>query len=173
MLLQVEHLKLEVDTEQGSRPLLKGISFAVDKGEILALVGGSGSGKSLTALTIMRLLSDNLNVREGSVVLDGLDLFTLTEMQMNAVRGEQIAMIFQEPQSALNPVKTIGEQIGEALKRHKKISGQALKDKVLSLLAEVDIPDPHERIHWYPHQYRTGKNSVLSLLLLWLVNLSC
>lgn len=157
MLLDVKNLKLDVHTQQGLKPLLKGLNFGIETGEILALVGGSGSGKSLTALTIMRLLAAGLEITDGEIQLDGLNLFNLTEMQMNAVRGEQIAMIFQEPQSALNPVKTIGEQIGEALKWHKKISGQALKDKVLSLLAEVDIPDPHERIHWYPHQLSGGQ----------------
>lgn len=157
MLLQVDNLQLEVRSERGSKALLKGISFAVDKGEILALVGGSGSGKSLTALTIMRLLAHNLTVRDGSIILDGLDLFALTEMQMNAVRGEQIAMVFQEPQTALNPVKTIGEQIGEALRWHKKLRGHELKERVLSLLKEVDIPDPEQRYDWYPHQLSGGQ----------------
>lgn len=157
MLLEVNNLKLEVSNSEGNRPLLKGLNFGINKGEILALVGGSGSGKSLTALTIMRLLAPSLQVSQGEILLDGLNLFALTEMQMNAVRGEQIAMIFQEPQTALNPVKTIGEQIGEALQWHKKTKGAALKERVLSLLKEVDMPNPEQRIDWYPHQLSGGQ----------------
>ena len=157
MLLQVENLKLDVITDQGRQSLLNGISLAVDKGEILALVGGSGSGKSLTALAIMRLLDKGLEISGGSIELDGLSLFEFTEMQMNAVRGAQVAMVFQEPQSALNPVQTIGEQIAEAIKTHSKLSAKAVQEKVISLLHEVDIPNPEERCNWYPHQLSGGQ----------------
>lgn len=157
MLLQVENLKLDVQSQKGTKPLLKGISFAVKKGEILALVGGSGSGKSLTALAVMRLLASGLKISGGSVVLAGENLFELTEMQMNQVRGKQVAMIFQEPQSALNPVQTVGEQIAEALRWHQSLSRAQVAEKVLSLLNEVGIPQPQERQHWYPHQLSGGQ----------------
>lgn len=157
MLLEVKNLRLNVHSDQGLKPLLKDLNFSVEAGEILALIGGSGSGKSLTALTIMRLLANALKIQSGEVLLDGLNLFALTEMQMNAVRGAQIAMVFQEPQTALNPVQTIGEQIAEVLKVHKKLSGQALQQKVIELLDEVKIPDPQQRINWYPHQLSGGQ----------------
>jgi len=152
-LLQVQNLSVSV----GQQCLVDGVSFHIDAGEVFALVGESGSGKSVTSLAIMRLLSDGLHIASGDVHLVGQSLFTLTEAQMNGVRGRRIAMVFQEPQSSLNPVHTIGRQIGEVLTLHRKRSGTELKQDVIALLEEVGIPDAEQRASWYPHQLSGGQ----------------
>ena len=152
-LLQVQNLSVSV----GQQCLVDDVSFHIDAGEVFALVGESGSGKSVTSLAIMRLLSDGLNIVDGDVELAGQSLFALTEAQMNGVRGRRIAMVFQEPQSSLNPVHTIGRQIGEVLMLHRKRSGAALKQDVVALLEEVGIPDAEQRAAWYPHQLSGGQ----------------
>ncbi|MEQ3632544.1 MULTISPECIES: ABC transporter ATP-binding protein [Thalassolituus] len=152
-LLQVQNLSVSV----GQQCLVDGVSFHIDAGEVFALVGESGSGKSVTSLAIMRLLSDGLHIASGDVHLVGQSLFTLTEAQMNGVRGRRIAMVFQEPQSSLNPVHTIGRQIGEVLTLHRKRSGAELKQDVIALLEEVGIPDAEQRASWYPHQLSGGQ----------------
>ncbi|MDP2504808.1 ABC transporter ATP-binding protein [Oceanobacter sp. 3_MG-2023] len=161
-LLTVRDLTIElpalVNARQAQRqPLVNGISFSIAAGEILALVGESGSGKSLTALAILRLLPDTLSITGGVIELAGDNLFERTERQMNAVRGYRAAMIFQEPQSALNPVQTLLQQIGEVLVLHKGLTGAALKTAVINLLEEVGIPDPRQRLSWYPHQLSGGQ----------------
>ena len=138
-------------------PLVQQVAFDIHAGEVLALVGESGSGKSLTALALMRLLPDALAIRDGQVTLAGTDLFGLTEASMNQVRGQKMAMVFQEPQTALNAVQTVGRQIGEVLSLHKKLSPTEVKQQTISLLEEVGIPDPQQRIHWYPHQLSGGQ----------------
>ena len=149
-LLHVENLQIKA----GNTPLVDGISFSISAGEVFALVGESGSGKSLTSLAIMRLLADGLDITDGDVRLGNDSLFALTEVQMNAVRGRRIAMVFQEPQSSLNPVHTIGRQIGEVLALHR---GKALREDIVALLEEVGIPDADARINWYPHQLSGGQ----------------
>ena len=159
-LLQVRGLSIDVlpgKHSQESRPLVRDVSLSLRAGEILALVGESGSGKSITSLALMRLLPDALSIRSGSVQLGDTDVFALTESQMNDVRGRKIAMVFQEPQSSLNPVQTIGRQIGEVLEWHRGMSGTELRAQVTALLQEVGIPDPQERIDWYPHQLSGGQ----------------
>jgi len=157
MLLEVHNLSVNIQSQTGSTPLLKDLSFEIEAGEILALVGGSGSGKSVTSLALMRLLPQPLHISYGNVELEGQDIFSLSELQMNAVRGGKMAMIFQEPQSALNPVQTIGKQIAEPLRKHQKLQGSQLRQKVLQLLEEVGIPDPQQRYDWYPHQLSGGQ----------------
>ena len=161
-LLSVSNLRIELPASKGPFPkpaqaLVKGISFDINAGEILALVGESGSGKSLTALSVLRLLPDALQITGGSIVLNGENLFLLTESRMNSVRGFKAAMIFQEPQVALNPVKTLEQQIGEVLTLHKGSRGQRRRDAVVGLLQEVGIPDPEMRLDWYPHQLSGGQ----------------
>lgn len=157
MLLEVNNLSVNILSQTDSVPLLKDLSFEVQAGEILALVGGSGSGKSVTSLALMRLLPNALRITNGKVLLAGQDIFAINELQMNAVRGKQIAMVFQEPQSALNPVQTIGQQVAESLREHQKLQGAQLKQKVLALLEEVGMPDPEQRYDWYPHQLSGGQ----------------
>lgn len=157
MLLEVNNLSVDLLNQTGSVPLLKDLNFAIEEGEILALVGGSGSGKSVTSLALMRLLPNALHITAGQVLLSGQDIFAYNELQMNRVRGKKIAMIFQEPQSALNPVQSIGKQIAESLRKHQQLQGAPLKQKVLDLLEEVGIPEPEQRYDWYPHQLSGGQ----------------
>jgi len=152
-ILSVEKLNLNI----GRDKLLKDISFEIKQGEIFALVGESGSGKSLTSLAIMRLLPEVISVSSGDIKLKDKSLFTLPEYEMQKIRGKQIAMIFQEPMSALNPVMTVGEQVAEVLKIHLGLRNDAVKNKVISLFKEVALKDPEERYNWYPHQLSGGQ----------------
>lgn len=148
---------LKIHPKKGSSPLVDDIGFELNRGEILALVGESGSGKSITALAVMRLLTDALHIVGGQVMLGSDALFEMTESEMNRVRGRRIAMIFQEPQSALNPVQTVGEQLREVLTLHRNLSAEDTQADVLKLLDEVGIPDPQLRLNWYPHQLSGGQ----------------
>ena len=152
-ILTVKNLSLTV----GSETLLDNISFEIQEGEIFALVGESGSGKSLTSLAIIQLLPDAISVRSGNISLKEKPLFTLSESQMQKVRGKSIAMIFQEPMSALNPVMTVGAQVAEVLQVHLGLKKDQMKEKVISLFREVALKDPEERYHWYPHQLSGGQ----------------
>ncbi|GGY33420.1 ABC transporter ATP-binding protein [Bacterioplanes sanyensis] len=162
-VLQVNDLKVRVG--QRGHELVKGISFHIDQGEIFALVGESGSGKSLTSLSIMRLLPNALQVAGGSIVLRDTHLFRLTEAQMNDVRGKRIAMIFQEPQSSLNPVQTIGDQLKEVIQLHQDIAASEMNQKMISLLEEVGIPEPAARLKWYPHQLSGGQKQRIMIAM--------
>jgi len=152
-ILAVENLSVKV----GNTTLLDRISFKIKEGEIFALVGESGSGKSLTSLAVMRLLPEVISVSEGDVKLKNRSLFALPEYEMQKVRGKSIAMIFQEPMSALNPVMTVGEQVAEVLRVHLGLKKEAVKEKVISLFKEVALKTPHERYNWYPHQLSGGQ----------------
>jgi len=152
-ILNVENLSLAI----GKEKLLKSISFEIKQGEIFALVGESGSGKSLTSLAIMRLLPEIIRVSSGDIKLKERSLFVLPEYKMQKIRGKSIAMIFQEPMSALNPVMTVGEQVAEVLKLHLGLKNDAVKNKVISLFKEVALKDPEERYNWYPHQLSGGQ----------------
>ena len=152
-ILTIKNLSLNI----GNQALLKSVSFKIKKGEIFALVGESGSGKSLTSLAIMRLLPDSLVVTSGDIALNGNSLFTVSEFEMQKVRGKSIAMIFQEPMTALNPVMTIGEQVAEVLKLHLGLKKEAIKERVISLFEEVALKEPEQRYSWYPHQLSGGQ----------------
>jgi peptide/nickel transport system ATP-binding protein len=152
-ILNIKNLTLTINKQK----LLKNISFEIKQGEIFALVGESGSGKSLTSLAIMRLLPDVISVSSGDIKLKGKSLFTLPEYEMQKIRGKSIAMIFQEPMSALNPVMTVGKQVAEVLEIHLGLKNDAVKKKVISLFREVALKDPEERYNWYPHQLSGGQ----------------
>ena len=157
MILSVNDLTIMVkDTK-----LVSNVSFEIKQGEIFALVGESGSGKSLTSLAIMRLLADGLSVPAGNITLfnenSSQDLFKLTEQQMQKVRGKQVAMIFQEPMTSLNPVMKVGEQVAEVLRLHLGLSTKQAKRKVVALFDEVGIPNGDQRYDWYPHQLSGGQ----------------
>ena len=154
-ILSVKDLSLVVKDD--NELLLNSISFDMQPGEIFALVGESGSGKSLTALTIMRLLPDALAISGGDITLNQRSLFSIPEVQMQKVRGKSIAMIFQEPMTALNPVMTTGEQVAEVLRIHLGLKNDEVKEKVISLFKEVGLKNAEERYDWYPHVLSGGQ----------------
>ena len=149
---------LAVSFGSASRPTyaVDGVDFTVAAGQTVVLVGESGSGKSISALAVSRLLPPTARIERGDVRLAGEDLFALPENRMRDVRGAAIGMIFQEPQSSLNPVMTIGAQIGETLVRHKGLKGRALTERVKELLDAVGIQQPAQRMQEYPHQFSGG-----------------
>jgi peptide/nickel transport system ATP-binding protein len=156
VVLEVEDLCVEFGSASGASRAVEGISFEVRRGETFALLGESGCGKSVTALSIMRLLPGAARIVGGSVRLGERDLFALPERAMRDVRGGSVSMIFQEPMTSLNPVMNVGEQIAEALRCHKGISGGRAHERVVELLDAVGIPEPQRRRTEYPHQLSGG-----------------
>ncbi|PTM60794.1 ABC transporter ATP-binding protein [Phreatobacter oligotrophus] len=156
-VLTVEALSVRLPKGADRPHAMKDVSFAIASGEILCVVGESGSGKSMTANAVMRLLPGGVDIDGGAVLFDGKDLTKLTDAEMRAVRGAGIAMIFQEPMTALNPLRTIGDQIGEMFGIHTGLSKAEIADKVLALLEEVRIPDPKLAARAYPHELSGGQ----------------
>jgi peptide/nickel transport system ATP-binding protein len=156
-LLQVRDLETHFFTEDGVTRAVDGVSFDVGPGETLGIVGESGCGKSVTALSMLRLLPDRIGrTVGGSVHFDGIDLLTLSEAEMRDIRGNRIAMIFQEPMTSLNPVLTVGHQIAEALRVHKGMSREKAREEARRMLQVVRIPDAQSRVDDYPHQFSGG-----------------
>ncbi len=155
-LLRIEDLSIHFGRADDPLRAVDRVSFEVQRGETVVLVGESGSGKSITALAMMRLLPHAARIANGNIFLDDIDILALPEKQMRDIRGRRVGMIFQEPQSSLNPVITIGKQIGEVLRRHKGLRGQALTDRIIELLDAVEIPDAKRRIGEFPHQFSGG-----------------
>lgn len=155
-LLEVNNLQTHFPTRAGLVRAVDGVSFYIDRGELLGLVGESGCGKSITALSIMRLISPPGKIVGGEIIFDGRNLLKLSDSEMRAIRGDDIAMIFQDPMTSLNPVFTVGEQIAEALRLHRKLSRKAAREGAIEAMREVSIPDPARRISDYPHQLSGG-----------------
>lgn len=156
-LLEVKDLKTYFYTDSGVAKAVDGVTFSLDKGKTLGIVGESGCGKSVTSLSIMRLVDPATGRNEGgSIVFDGQDLLTLPEKEMRKLRGNRISMIFQEPMTSLNPVFTIGDQISESLKLHKGLDKKAARDRAIELLELVGIPEAGKRVDEYPHQLSGG-----------------
>ena len=155
-LLSVEHLTTVFDTPAGAVPAVDDVSFEIRPGETLGLVGESGSGKSVTALSVMRLVQTPGRIAGGNVVFKGRELLTLPESDMRKVRGAEIALIFQEPMTALNPVFTIGDQIAETLRVHGRAARREARSKAIELLEAVRIPNAASRVDDYPHQLSGG-----------------
>ncbi len=155
-LLSVEHLTMEFPNDGAPARAIDDVSFELERGQVLGLVGESGCGKSMTALCVMRLVPTSGRIAGGRVVFDGRDLLALPEREIRTLRGARIAMIFQEPMTALNPVLTAGYQIAEALRIHEPISRRDAWGRAVELLAEVGIPEPATRAHDYPHQLSGG-----------------
>ncbi len=156
-LLRINELKTWFDTSRGTVRAVDGVSLEIARGETFALLGESGCGKSMTALSIMQLVPAPAGrIVSGAVHLDGQDLLQLSEVQMRRVRGKRIGMIFQEPQTSLNPVLTIGGQIAETVTQHTGRRGGRARARVLELLEAVGIPDPVRRYGEYPHQLSGG-----------------
>lgn len=156
MLLSVKNLSTEFPVKKGIVRAVEDVSFDVDQGQILAIVGESGSGKSVTSLSIMGLLAEPGHVAGGSMEFEGKDLATLSEKQYRELRGNDMAMIFQEPMTSLNPVYRVGNQIVEAIRTHEKVSKAEAKARAVDLLRKVGIPSPEARINDYPHQMSGG-----------------
>ncbi|MDH3769753.1 MAG: ABC transporter ATP-binding protein [Nitrospirota bacterium] len=155
-LLQVSNLRTSFFTDKGEIKAVDDVSFTVHGGQTLALVGESACGKSVTALSIMRLLSSPGRVVGGTINFNGQNLLSLPETAMRKIRGKSIAMVFQEPMTSLNPVMRIGDQIGEVLKIHTDLSNTAIRQEVIGLLEKVRIASPKQRIDQYPHEMSGG-----------------
>jgi peptide/nickel transport system ATP-binding protein len=154
-LLSVQDLSVRFATEDGPVHAVNGVSFDLAAGEILALVGESGCGKSVTAMSVPGLLPPSATV-EGRIVLDGRDLLALSPRELRSVRGKEVSFVFQEPMSSLNPAFTVGKQIREVLQRHEGLSKKAAQARAVDLLRLVRIPAPERRVDEYPHQLSGG-----------------
>ena len=153
--LEVEDLRVRFDTDNGKVLAVNGVSFTVGAGEVLALVGESGCGKSITAMSMLGLLPPTATAR-GSVRLEGREISNLSQKQMMGIRGREISMIFQEPMTSLNPVFTVGFQIAEVLRRHEGLGRREARARAVELLDLVRIPAPQQRVDEYPHQMSGG-----------------
>jgi peptide/nickel transport system ATP-binding protein len=156
LLLDVEHLRVGFQTEDGLVQAVDDVSFQLRSGEVLAIVGESGSGKSVSALTLMGLTPKVNTTFEGSATLEGRDLLNATDDELRQLRGEEIAMIFQDPMTSLNPVQRIGAQIVEQIQAHRDMGSQEAYDLTVELLERVGIPRARERIRSYPHEFSGG-----------------
>ena len=155
-LLEVKSLRTSFFTDAGEVRAVDGVSFSVAPGKLLGIVGESGSGKTATVLSIMRLLPESARIVSGEVIFEDQDLLKLSEPEMRHVRGARIAMIFQEPMTSLNPVFTIGSQIGEAVRLHQHTNRAETRNRTIEALRMVGIADPEHRIDDYPHQLSGG-----------------
>jgi oligopeptide/dipeptide ABC transporter ATP-binding protein len=155
-LLEVRDLKTYFATKRGEVRSVDDVSFMLEQGETLSLVGESGCGKSVTALSIMRLVAAPGRIVGGEILFEGRDLLKLSEEKMRAIRGDDIAMIFQDPMTSLNPVYTVGEQIAEAIRLHRKVSKREAWDQAVAGMRDVAIPAPEVRAKNYPHEMSGG-----------------
>lgn len=155
-LLTVKQLRVDLPVAKGTLHAVRGIDFHVERGEMLCLVGESGCGKSMTSLALMGLLPRKAQISADCLDFDGIDLINMTERERSNLRGARMAMIFQEPMTALNPAYTLGNQLCEALRRHQRVSRKAAQDRAIYLLERVGISAAAERMHQYPHQLSGG-----------------
>ena len=155
-LLEVDRLQTHFASPEGHVRAVEGLSFAVEAGETVAIVGESGCGKSVTSLSILRLVPEPPGRMAGAIRFDGRDLLALPEREMRKLRGNDIGMIFQEPMTALNPVLTVGQQIGESLRLHRGLSSREAEARAVAMLELVGIPAPGRRVREYPHQLSGG-----------------
>jgi oligopeptide/dipeptide ABC transporter ATP-binding protein len=157
LLLKVSGLKTYFFTEDGVVKAVDGIDFQINQGEVLGIVGESGCGKSVSALSIMQLIRTPGRIVEGEILFGSLDLRTLSEADIQSIRGNRISMIFQQPQSSLNPVFTVGEQLAEVFDIHDSIGKSEAWEKSVELLRMVGIPEPEQKAHAYPHEMSGGQ----------------
>jgi peptide/nickel transport system ATP-binding protein len=163
-LIEVENLRVRLNTSRGPADAVRGVSFSLARGETLGLIGESGCGKSVTAMALMGLLPDSAAV-SGSIRLDGRELVGLSEPDYCQLRGNRISMIFQEPMTALNPMHTIGRQVAEPLRRHKGLSAAEARREAIALLDRVGLPDPARRAEAYPHQFSGGQRQRVTIAM--------
>ena len=156
-ILRVEDLQTSFMTSAGEVQAVRGVSFTVHKGEILGIVGESGSGKSVTSMSVLRLLADTARIKSGKVEFEGADLTKVSDRQMREIRGQKIAMVFQDPMSSLNPLIPVGKQVAEMIRvHHPDIKSDELKEKTLQLFKDVRIPEAEKRLKAYPHDFSGG-----------------
>jgi oligopeptide/dipeptide ABC transporter ATP-binding protein len=155
-LLDIKGLRTQFFTEGGVVHAVDGIDFSVKRGEVVGLVGESGCGKSVTSLSIMRLISQPGRIVDGEIIFDNQDLVELPESRMVEIRGNRISMIFQQPQSSLNPVFRIGDQLSEVLQIHQDVGKEAGEKRAIELLGMVGVPDPESRVNAFPHELSGG-----------------
>lgn len=155
-VVEIRDLHVDFVTDRGLSPAVKGVSLSVNPGEVLAIVGESGSGKTVTAKSILRLLPENA-IASGAVVLAGQNIVSVGYEQLRQARGRDVAMVFQEPSTALNPVYTVGWQIAEGLRAHGDVSKKEARARAVEILGKVGIPDPETRVDHYPHQFSGGQ----------------
>ncbi|HLR74925.1 MAG TPA: ABC transporter ATP-binding protein, partial [Virgibacillus sp.] len=168
-ILTIEDLRIQFQSGKETVQPIRGVNFSLKKGETLGVVGESGSGKSVTSLAIMGLLPPKTSeISTGKIVYDGKDLTTLKEREYQKIRGNDISMIFQEPMTSLNPVFTIGEQLSEPLRQHKKMSKNEINEAIIAVLKQVGIPRAEQIINEYPHQLSGGMRQrvMISMALL-------
>ena len=163
-LLEVSHLRVDLHTHRGTAAAVRDMTFTLDRGETLGLIGESGCGKSMTALALMGLAPENATV-SGSLKLEGRELIGLHDRDWRAIRGYQVAMIFQEPMTALNPVHRVGAQIAEPLRLHQNLSGSVAREKAIALLDRVGIPDAARRVDSFPHQFSGGQRQRIMIAM--------
>ena len=155
-LLAVEGLTIRFPEAEGGASVVENLDLTIGAGEVVALVGESGSGKTMTALSLIRLLPSVFTISGGSIKFDGTEVRTMTPAQLNGLRGGRIAMIFQQPQAMLDPTATVGSQVAESLRLHRRLDRRAANSRVIELLREVGIPEPAERARSYAHQMSGG-----------------
>ncbi len=166
-LLEVNDLVTQFYTEDGTVRAVDGVSYQIDRGEKFGIVGESGAGKSVTSLSVMGLIESPGEIVDGEILFKGENLLEKSPEEMRRIRGNEIAMVFQDAETALNPVYTVGEQIAEGIRTHKDVSDEEAKEQAIEMLAKVGIPDPAERYSDYPHQFSGGmqQRAVIAIAL--------
>lgn len=156
-VLEIKDLRVSFDTYAGEVQAVRGVTYHVDDGEVLAVVGESGCGKSVTAQTIMKLNPmPPARIKSGSITLNGIDIVATSEKEMQSIRGKDVSMIFQDPMTCLNPTMHVGKQITEAIKHHRKLSNEEAEKEAIRMLKLVQIPNAEERAKQYPHEFSGG-----------------
>lgn len=163
-LLEVRNLSIELQTHRGPALAVRDVSFTLERGDTLGLVGESGCGKSITVMALMGLLPEGAKV-SGSILFEGQELVGKPEREMCQLRGDRIGMVFQEPMTALNPVHTVGHQVAEPLRLHRGLSAAAARKEAIALLDRVGIPDAARRIDAYPHQFSGGQRQRVTIAM--------
>ena len=156
-VLNIENLYVSFDTYAGEVQAVRGVSYSVDEGEVLAVVGESGCGKSVTAQTIMKLNPmPPARIKSGKLTLNGIDIIAADEAEMMKIRGKEVSMIFQDPMTSLNPTMQVGKQIVEAIVHHQKLDKKEAEARAIEMLKKVQIPNAEERAKQYPHEFSGG-----------------
>lgn len=155
-LLEIQNLSVVFETEQGKAKAVDNLSFSIERGKVLGIVGESGCGKSVTSLSVLRLISEPGKIVSGKIMFDGQDLLALSEGQMRSIRGNKIALVPQDPMTSLNPVYTVGRQIMEAIMLHQKVGQQEARKRAIDVLEKVNIPTAKTRVDNFPHEFSGG-----------------